>query len=153
MAILHINYCEVNKSNFWSFDEKNGYWCDNYMLQWWVELDDELRWLFTNRLSATRYMNVKRMGITDMLRRIWLFSANKMKISESVSKQPTQLIIVANKCHTRWHLKEGYLWGSQLICLVLDQVCLTEMLTSGIFYKKFFIMLNYVNWMQTLCTN
>ena len=27
--------------------------CDNYVPQWWVELD-ELSWLFTNRLSATR---------------------------------------------------------------------------------------------------
>ena len=33
------------------------------------------------------------MGITENLRRIWLFSANKIKISESVSKQPTQLIV------------------------------------------------------------
>ena len=23
--------------------------CDNYVLQWWVELDNELNWLFTNR--------------------------------------------------------------------------------------------------------
>ena len=28
--------------------------CDNYVPQWWVELDDELSWFFTNRLSATR---------------------------------------------------------------------------------------------------
>ena len=51
-----------------------------------VELDDELSWLFTNRLSATRYMKVKRMGITEILRRIWLFSANKIKSSEYFSK-------------------------------------------------------------------
>ena len=38
-------------------------------------------------------MKVKRMGITEILRRIWLFSANKIKSSESVSKQPTQLIV------------------------------------------------------------
>ena len=60
--------------------------CDNYMPQWWVEFDDELSWLFTNRLSATKYMKVKRMGITEILRRIWLFSANKIKSSESGSK-------------------------------------------------------------------
>jgi hypothetical protein len=35
-----------------------------------------LSWLFTNRFRATRYMKVKRMGITEILRRIWLFSAN-----------------------------------------------------------------------------
>ena len=28
--------------------------CDNYVPQWWVEFDDELSWLFTNRLSANR---------------------------------------------------------------------------------------------------
>jgi len=41
------------------------------------------------------------MGITEILRRIWLFSANKIKISESFSKKPTQLIIAARNCHTR----------------------------------------------------
>ena len=41
-------------------------------------------------------MKVKRMGITEILRRIWLFSANEIKSSESVSKQPTQLIIELN---------------------------------------------------------
>jgi hypothetical protein len=30
------------------------------------------------------------------LRRIWLFSANKIKSSESFSKQPTQLIVELN---------------------------------------------------------
>ena len=29
----------------------------NYLPQWWVELDDELSWLFTNRLSATYQVN------------------------------------------------------------------------------------------------
>ena len=33
------------------------------------------------------------MEITDILRRIWLFSANKTKSSESFSKQPIQLIV------------------------------------------------------------
>ena len=28
--------------------------CDNYVPQWWVELEDELSWLFTNRISTTR---------------------------------------------------------------------------------------------------
>jgi len=61
--------------------------------------NDELSWLFTNRLSATRYMKVKRMGITEILRRIWLFSANEIKSSESFSKQQTQLIIATHNCH------------------------------------------------------
>ena len=36
------------------------------------------------------------MGITEILRRIWLFSANKTKSSESFNKQPTQLIVELN---------------------------------------------------------
>ena len=35
------------------------------------------------------------MGITEILRRIWLFSA-KIKSSESFSNQPTQLIVKLN---------------------------------------------------------
>ena len=61
--------------------------------------NDELSWLFTNRFSATRYMKVKRLGITEILRSIWLFSSNKIKSSESVSKQPTQLIIATEIRH------------------------------------------------------
>ena len=36
------------------------------------------------------------MGITEISRRIWLFSANKIKSSESFSKQQTQLIVKLN---------------------------------------------------------
>ena len=41
-------------------------------------------------------MKVKRMGITEILRRIWLFSANKIKSCECFSKQPTQVIVELN---------------------------------------------------------
>ena len=41
-------------------------------------------------------MKVRRMGRKEILRRIWLFSENKTKSSESVSKQPTQLIVELN---------------------------------------------------------
>ena len=37
-----------------------------YVPQWWVEFDNELSWLFTNRFSAIRYMKDKRMGITEI---------------------------------------------------------------------------------------
>ena len=33
-------------------------------------------------------MKVKRMGITEILRRIWLFSASKVRIFESTVKVP-----------------------------------------------------------------
>ena len=41
-------------------------------------------------------MKVKGMGIREILRRMWLFSANKINSSESFSKQPTQLIVELN---------------------------------------------------------
>ena len=47
-------------------------------------------------------MKVKRMGITEILGRIWLFSANKIKSSESFSKQPTQLVMELNS--SLWHI-------------------------------------------------
>ena len=63
------------------------------MMTWvgrWVEL------VLLTDSSATRYMKVKRIGITEFLRRIWIFSANKIKSSESGGKQPTQLIVELN---------------------------------------------------------
>ena len=50
-------------------------------------LNNELSWLFTNRFSATGYMKVKRMEITEILGRIWLISANKIKSSESTHRR------------------------------------------------------------------
>ena len=41
-------------------------------------------------------MKVKKMGITEILRRIWLFSENEIKSFESFIKQPTQLIVELN---------------------------------------------------------
>ena len=79
------------------YQQLNWAKCVNYLPQWWVELDDELSWLFTNSCSATRYMKVKRIKRTEVLRRIWLFSANEIEEKyEFVSKQPTQLIIELN---------------------------------------------------------
>ena len=42
------------------------------------EFGDELSWLFTIRFSAPRFIKVKRMGIAEILRMIWLFSTNKI---------------------------------------------------------------------------
>ena len=80
--------------------------CDNYVRN--DELSSKMSWvgcLTDSGLPVTRYMKVKRTGITEILRRIWLFSANKIKSSESGSKQPTQLIIAAHNCHkgVRFH--------------------------------------------------
>ena len=62
-------------------------WFSSHCVKSWSSVTiicqiDELSWLFTNRFRATRYMKVKRMGITEILRRIWLLSANKMNSSD-----------------------------------------------------------------------
>ena len=41
-------------------------------------------------------MSLREVGITEIFQRIWLFSANNMKKSESFRKQPTQLINAAD---------------------------------------------------------
>ena len=63
------------------------------------ELSLTMSWigcLLTDSGLPDTYMKVKRVGITEILRRIWLFSANKIKSSESFSKQSTQLIFKLN---------------------------------------------------------
>ena len=50
------------------------------------------------------------MGIIEILRRLWLFSANKIKSSESGSKQLTQLIIAAHNCHKNGSKLQGLFW-------------------------------------------
>ena len=57
-----------------------------------IEFNVELSRLFANRFRTTRHMKIKRMGKTEVLRRIWLFSANKIKSSEKA----TQLIVKLN---------------------------------------------------------
>ena len=57
------------------------------------------------------------MGITEILRRIWLFPANKIKSSESGRKQPTQLIIAVQNCHTGLKLIK-YILSSWLLSIL-----------------------------------
>ena len=63
----------------------------NYLPQWWVELDDELSCCLLIDSSATRYMKVKGIGITEILRRIWLIREKALNLLNS--KQPIQLIV------------------------------------------------------------
>ena len=82
---------------------------DNYLPYWWVEFDDELTWLFNNRFRATRYMKVKRVQITEILRRIWLFSANRIKVLNlAVNNQLNSSSNSTHDCSTKlpkrwWH--------------------------------------------------
>ena len=71
-------------------------------------------------------MKVKRMGITEILRKIWLLSANKIKRSESTNSthRRTQLITAAeirHNCHHLLQLKKAqstnsglWLWGTSI---------------------------------------
>ena len=47
-------------------------------------------------------MKVKRMGIKEILRRIWLFSTKRTKSADTISKEPTQLIVQLNS--SLWHI-------------------------------------------------
>ena len=82
----------------------------------------ELSSLLTNRSRATRYMKVKSIEITEILRRIWLFSAKKIQSPESgriktySTHRWTQLIIVVNNCHT---LHRGFHCGCATVMLCL----------------------------------
>ena len=75
--------------------------CDNYVPQWWVEFDDELSWLFTRRfrvfsiLFAENSQNLLKISVIPILLTLIYVSGS----TESISKQPTQLIIVAHYCH------------------------------------------------------
>ena len=54
LVISNINiYLKIRESSKHESHRYAFQWV-NYLRQWWVELDDELSWLFTNRLSTTR---------------------------------------------------------------------------------------------------
>ena len=125
---------------------------DNYVPQWWVEFNNELSWLFTNRFSATRYMKVKRMGITEILRRIWLFSANKTKSSESFSKQPTQLIVELNSLSQLWHciLSSKMSWVG---CLLKDSLLFIFFAENSQILLKIYIIPILVTFIYLVAVN
>ena len=51
---------------------------------------------FNTELDFSNYSIVVSLGITKILRSICLFSENKIKSAESISKQPTQLNVQLN---------------------------------------------------------
>ena len=90
--------------------------------------NDELSWLFINRLSATRYMKVKRMGITEILRRIWLFSANKIKKSPNhlVNNQLNSSFRHIIVTHLWWNVACFYLMTINQIMLFLIAISISK---------------------------
>ena len=61
--------------------------------------------------TNNKYMKVMRMGITEILGRIWLFSASKIKSSTHLRHQ---LIILAHNCHIRFTLHWSKLYNMEL---------------------------------------
>ena len=75
--------------------------------------------------------NFKRMGLAESLRRIWLFSANKIKSSDSGSKQPTQLIIELNS--SLRHIIVTQNWSHLLPVAILEEFVMPN--SNQKFYK------------------
>ena len=114
-SLIHtaINTTSPKPFNFHKFNAKfSSQFEDKFLLQLsvtmmsWVRVWLEMvyNWVFWK--TATRYIKAKRMGIKEILRRIWLISTNKIKASESICKQSGQVklklkssIIVTNNCH------------------------------------------------------
>ena len=86
--------------------------CDNYVPQWWVEFDDELRltmsWVGCWLPDSGLYL------ISENSQILLKISVNSillgfMASSEFVSKQPTQLINAVHNCHTNdFEVKASY---------------------------------------------
>ena len=111
-----------------------GYLCDNYVPQWWVELDNELSWLFTNRLSA------------EILRSIWLFSANEInqliiELNSSLisTHSWSQLMIAAHNCHTGYYLIQKLPLGQQAIsdCQIERHQCFVNRWNSNPMFQEY----------------
>ena len=110
---------------------------------------------------------VKRMGITESLRRIWLCTANKIKSSESFSKQPTQIIMELNSSlrHIIVTLVSSYLGlGLLRIDWVMTQAknpskffkCSIKKIKSWQFHDNFKCLFigNSQNWLRNVeCKN
>ena len=54
MRKTKLNLCEDFSNTQLCGTGSRGMYCDNYVLQWQVNLDNELSWMFPNRLSVTR---------------------------------------------------------------------------------------------------
>ena len=88
--------------------------------------NNELSWLFINRFRATRYMKVKRTGIKEILRRVWLFSANKIKalnlLTNNQLNSRTQLIVKLNSSLQHITVTLGSRHGQ---CSLFRKICVS----------------------------
>ena len=100
-------------------------------------------------------MTVKRKGITKNLRRIWLFSANKIKSPESFRKQPTQLIVELNSSlrhiivtfHLSFKIFDEPL-AVKKTCMKGEKSVLSKIII--IYYLKFFVLFCKSKYLPTI---
>ena len=87
-------------------------------------------------------MKVKGIRLTESLRRIWLFSANTIKkCSESVNKQPYQLIVKLNSS-----------LGHIIVTVVCRQMCTIQCIgykQTGL--GKIDFLINFLNYINIRC--
>ena len=102
-TIFLINLKQQQKlSDIWFFvtGRSNENICCNFLSQSQVEFKFDMSWdclqLSFLIKSATRYMKFNGMRIKEILRRIWLLSANKIKPSELICKQSSQVRLELN---------------------------------------------------------
>ena len=98
------SYSKICYTGLGSLSKNHLHLCCNYRSQWWVEFEFgfdftldclQLRYLMKCYILDT-YMKVKKMRIKEILRKIWLLSANKIKSSESKCKQSSQVELKLN---------------------------------------------------------
>ena len=85
-----FNFHKFNAKFYSQFEDKFLLQSSLTMMSWvrvWLEI--VYNWVFWK--TTTRYIKAKRMGIKEILRRIWLISTNKIKASESICKQSGQV--------------------------------------------------------------
>ena len=86
----------LNQTQVWFFYELEWLTCDNNVPQWWVELDNELIWLFTNWFRAFCLLCRKQPNPSQNFCYSHFLNFELSGSTLSVSKQPTQIIVQLN---------------------------------------------------------
>ena len=91
-----------------------------------------------------------KLGITEILRRIWLFSANKIKSSEYFSKELTQLIVELNSSLQHIIATLGFSLKNQCQISYLKITCflVQEQVFDQFHQGRIFTRIYKINWID-----
>ena len=93
---------------------------------WWVDLI-----VYYYRLSATKYMKVKRMAIAEILGRLWLFSANKIKaLNLLVNNHLNSSLRHIRNCNKECYFRKYCIWLSTAYLLEMVSPFCTKLLVE-----------------------